>query len=138
MEKLRRSSDSIIKIEVNDEGDIITINLSDREFPNRFYKLYENTVNHVAEFEGRKEDFDNLTVEEQLNVDIEMHKAIMVDIDNVFGVGTCKKVFGDIVPDVVEITDFFEQIIPILRKYGQQRQNRISQKYSAGRKGGAR
>ncbi len=138
MEKIRRSSDSIVKIEVNDDGDIIAIDLSDREFPNRFYALFANLQHRVEEFEGKRGEIENLSVPEQICTDIEMHKAVMVDIDNLFGAGTCKKVFGDIVPDVAEITDFFEQLVPILQKYGKKRQDSINQKYSPARKGGAR
>jgi hypothetical protein len=138
MEKLVRNNDNIVKIEVNDEGEIITLNLADRDFPKRFYTLYENLTKRIEEYEKQRNAKEEMSIAEEIDADLEMHKAMMVDIDNLLGTGTCRKVFGNIVPDVDAVTDFFEQIIPIIQKYGNKRRKKISDKYSPARMGEAR
>lgn len=54
---------------------------------------------------------------EQLRIMIGKTNEIMSDIDRVFGERTCKKVFGEITPSPILITDFFDQIIPIAQRY---------------------
>lgn len=134
MEKLVRKT-SEITIEVNDDGEYIKVNLADQEFPRRFYGLFENVRKH---YEEMKEDskVKDLKPDEVMDAEIAMSKSVMADIDNMFGEGACRKIFGDIVPDVYAITEFFEALIPILKKYGEQRNNEIRGKYSANRRGG--
>lgn len=134
MEKLVRKT-SEITIEVNDDGEYIKVNLADQEFPRRFYGLFENVRKH---YEEMKEDsmVKDLKPDEVMDAEIAMSRSVMEDIDNMFGEGACRKIFGDIVPDVYAITEFFEALIPILKKYGEQRNKEIRGKYSADRKGG--
>lgn len=135
MEKLVRKS-SEIKIEVNDDGEYIVINLADREFPRRFLALFENVRKHCEEVLPSQENAEPMSVKELMDAEIEMARSVMTDIDNMFGEGACRKIFGDIVPDVYAFTEFFEALIPILQKHGMQRNMEIREKYSATRRGG--
>lgn len=135
MEKLKRKINNEIKIEVNDNGEYITINLADVEFPQKFMALFEGTQKQFSELSMRKEQYEMETPQRQLEYEIEISKSIMKNIDYLLGEGACKKVFGDIVPDIYAITDFFEELIPIMQKYGKQRNTTIQGKYSHNRKG---
>lgn len=138
MEKLNLQNDNVIKISVNDEDDLLVINLADRDFPNRFYQLIQHVEQNIAELEAKKDDIGTMGIREQIDADLAVHRTVMEDIDNLFGEETCKKVFGDIVPDISLILDFFDKLTPIIQKYSKKRNDRIQQKYSANRKGGAR
>ena len=61
--------------------------------------------------------------------------------DEVFGAGTCKKVFGDRAPGIYEFADFFTQLGALLKKYSAEKDAEIAEKiakYTAkyGRGGG--
>jgi len=133
MEKINLVSASGIKIEVNDKGDYITINLADRTFPKRFANAFDNIKKRYAEINQAKlPETDALAL---LDVEIETGRFIAEEIDRLIGAGTCQKVFGDIVPDMYAITEFFEQLVPIIQKCGRERNAQIRSKYSAGRRG---
>ena len=53
------------------------------------------------------------------------------------GERTCKKVFGEITPSPILITDFFDQIIPIAQRYANGRNKELWEKYSRERDGGS-
>ncbi|MBE5846241.1 MAG: hypothetical protein E7300_01015 [Lachnospiraceae bacterium] len=133
MERLNLNR-KVIRIEVNDDGDYIELNFGDADLPNRFMQLYSNLQTRL---EKLKEDAAALEgddkIKEQLEYYSTAHREIMADIDNLLGEGTCKKVFGDIVPDVDLVRELFEQLIPIINKYSA----KFSpvQKYSAQRQG---
>ena len=45
-----RVNTGVKRIEVNDDGDYITLSLSDNDFLNRFFALYENSQKMANEF----------------------------------------------------------------------------------------
>lgn len=138
MEKINLSSKNIVKVEVNDDGEHIAINLGDVDFPRRFEKLYRGLQEKMAEIQKDVARIDAMDAREQTEFMYNTHKEIMSGIDNLFGQDTCRKVFGDIVPDMALICEFFEQITPILKKYGKIRNSAIAGKYNPGRKGARR
>lgn len=135
MEKLNLRKNGEIKIEVNDDGEYIAINLADQSFVKRFYDMFMNIKKKYEEAQEKNEAIADNDVVGQLDFKIEVSKSVMLEIDNLFGEGTCKKVFGDIVPDMFAIKEFFEAITPIIQKFGNERNQRIAKKYSAGRRG---
>ena len=56
-------------------------------------------------------------------------------VDGLLGEGTCRKVFGDIVPSVDLYVDFINQLAPYFEKYGKERQKKLMQKYNPNRRG---
>lgn len=129
------------RIEVNDNGDYITLNFADQSFPTRFFAMLDRVLETTEAASPKeaeiKEKFtvgglDYTRAMAQLNEDI--HSAVVSEIDGFFGVDTCKHVFGDIVPGIDLIDDFFQQLMPYFQKYGQERTRRMS-KYSAERTG---
>ena len=129
--KLRVSTG--VKIEVNDEGDVIVARLNDNQFIERFYDIVE-TMEKVSEY-VESEEMKAKESREQLAIVSEKTKDIMSDIDNLFGAGSCEKVFGDIVPSAYALADFFDQLIPIFEEFASEKQKSIAAKYNRTRKG---
>lgn len=122
-----------IVIEVNDNGDTITINAEDQNFIDRFMNLQEMLDKSAKEMKNPA--LKDKGEHENIHLLIEKTKEIMSGIDELFGEGACRKIFGNIIPSPYLIGDFFEQITPIVRKYVDDRQKKIAEKYSNNRKG---
>ena len=139
-----RVNTGVKRIEVNDDGDYITLSLSDNDFLNRFFALYENSQKMANEFSSseaqirEKYQGDAETIysclREVLSIYTEAGKNMMSEVDNLFGAGTCQKVFGDITPSFELYYDFFEQLTPYLQEFAKEKTQRMS-KYSAARTG---
>lgn len=143
MEKIRVNT-GVKRIEVNDNGDYIALSLSDNDFLNRFFTLYENSqklaneyasseAQIIEKYQGAAETSE-ACLREVLSIYTEAGKSMMSEIDNLFGEGTCKKVFGDITPSFELYFDFFEQLTPYLQEFAKEKTQRMS-KYSAARTG---
>jgi len=116
------------RIEVNDNGDFIELPMRDQSFPTRFFEFIDKIT---ARYEGvSNAEVDLMSAEEQFRKMNEVAVENMKDIDELLGEGTCKKVFGDIVPDDFMIIEFFEQLTPFIHKYGKERRNEIKKKYA--------
>lgn len=133
MNKIRVNSG--IVVEVNDNGDTITVNAEDQYFIEKFLGLNEK-LHNIARTDTK--ELEEKSEREQIGVMIETTKEVMAEIDGLFGENTCKKVFGDIVPSPYLIADFFEQLTPIAAQYMDERQKIIASKYSRNRKGGSK
>lgn len=132
MENKIRVNSGIV-VEVNDNGDTITVNAEDQGFIEKFFSLNENLEKITTEVQA--EELKKKSEREQLHRIIDKTKEIMADIDSLFGENACRKVFGDIIPNPYLIADFFEQLTPIAEQYMDKRQKIISAKYSNKRKG---
>lgn len=129
------------RIEVNDDGDYIVLDFSDNSFPDRFFAMVDRVQERAnkavpeaekidAQHEKGSEGYMRATAALWRKV----HEEIMDEIDKFFGPGTCKKVFGDIVPGIELYEDFFSQLTPYFEQAGKERAQRMS-KYSAARTG---
>lgn len=139
-----RVSNGTKHIEVNDNGEYITLALGDQMFLNRildlldeFNGIQQDTKDRGAQIEAMPED----TAEQQMvkmramaDINLETHQRLKNRLDEVIGPDTCRKVFGDIVPAMEMYADFFEKLLPFIEKYAQERGKKIS-KYSPKRKG---
>lgn len=125
-----------IVVEVNDNGDTITVNAEDQGFIDKFFGLIDKleTLQKKAKVPELKEKSER----EQLHFSMDNTKEIMAEIDGLFGEDACKKVFGDIIPNPYLIADFFDQLTPIAKQYMDARQKKIAEKYSRRRKGSKR
>lgn len=129
------------KIEVNDNGDYIILNFADSSFVDRFFSMYDRIKQRADEAVPKAEEIDKqhqAGSEEHTRAAAALyrtlHEEIMGEVDGFFGAGTCKKVFGDIVPGIELYDDFFQQLMPYFEEYGKERAQRMS-KYSAARMG---
>lgn len=125
-----------IVVNVNDNGDTITINVEDQSFIDKLFGFY-NRIDSVAN-EMNTPEMEGKSEREQLDSVIEKTKEIMKDIDGMFGDNACKKVFGDIIPSPYLIADFFDQLVPIANQYMDERQKKIAERYNRKRKGGSK
>lgn len=129
------------RIEVNDDGDYITLNFADQSFPGRFFAMIDRVTDIAKEAEPKekelRETYPAGSVELARAVssfNMEFHTAVSKEIDGFFGADTCKRVFGDIVPGIDLIDDFFQQLMPYFQEFGKERAQKLS-KYSAARTG---
>jgi len=129
MEKIRVQSG--IEIEVNDAGETILVLAEDPNFADRFYGLAELFEKQKAEIEAPS--LNALPERERLQVYIQKMETVKVEIDNVFGEGCCRKVFGNICPSPLLVADFLAQISPIIKKNTDERQKKILDKYTPGK-----
>lgn len=137
MEKLRVDN-GLKKIEVNDNGEYIEFSISDNRFVEGLGELVDwmDSVSKQKNEEA-KEDTER-TIEDMLNKRKDKNKICQeacTRIDNLFGEGTCKKVFGNIEPDDYLIGDFIEKIMDLVNKFQKERKESIKNKYSNQRKG---
>lgn len=145
MDSLRINS-GIKNIEVNDNGDYISIPISDTSFFERFGDMMKNFERKQTEIEQQgkelsekhkdKSDDDVDMIVDTIELYSKLCKDVCIELDNLFGEGCCRKVFvGVEIPSVELIGDFFEQITPLLQKYAQERNQKINLMYSRNRKG---
>ena len=136
-----RVSTGAKRIEVNDDGDYIVLDFSDNSFPDRFFGMIDRVqelANEAApkekEIEAEHEKGSDGYMRATAALLRKVHEDIMSEVDGLFGAGTCKKVFGDIVPGIELYDDFFTQLMPYFEEAGKERVQRMS-KYSANRTG---
>lgn len=138
-----RVSTGAKRIEVNDNGDYIVLDFSDNSFPDRFFAMVDRVQERANEAvpEAEKIDMQHEKGSEgymraTAALWRKVHEDIMEEVDSFFGPGTCKKVFGNIVPGIELYDDFFNQLIPYFEQASKERAQRMS-KYSAARTGNA-
>ena len=139
-----RISTGAKRVEVNDDGECITLNLSDQSFLPRLAAVIGGFNAKLPEYEAHAKELDALTAEtEQDNFkklseisryNEKIHRDLMTEIDGVFQDEVCRKVFGDIVPAMDMFTEFFDQLSPYVEKFGRERAAKVS-KYSPNRTG---
>ncbi len=131
------------QIEVNDNGDVIVLNLSDNAFVNRFFSLYENMKKLAEESDEKEKEIrehykdssnDDALLRDTLDLYAQAGKKMKEEVDSLFGEGACKKIFGDITPAFELYLDFFEQLTPYLQEFAKEKTQRLN-KYSAARTG---
>lgn len=143
MEKLRVSS-LAKRIEVNEQGECITLNLDDQAFLPALMAIIEEFNAALPKYEQRAKELDAAPEETEaqrfeklrrsLAYNLEIHQRLKERIDGVFHDEVCRKVFGDIVPPVDAYAEFFELLAPYIQKYSRERARKMG-KYSAGRTG---
>lgn len=130
-----RVDSGVKRIEVNDNGDYIAVNISD----NSFFKRFDD---FVAWLNAKNEEADRIANDssgdftERFGEYDALCKEACAELDSLFGSGCCKKVFPDVEsPGMELIADFLDQIIPILQGFATERNQKITSKYSPNRKG---
>ena len=137
MENVKIRVESGIKINVNDAGDCIVANVNDNTFVENFYKLVETVDNLSKEMEPVEVEPEDVEAGKQyLDIIKEKTELITREIDVLFGQNACTKIFGEgVSPTGYAIADFFNQLIPIFEKYADEREKKISNRYTRRRKG---
>lgn len=124
---------SSLRISVNDAGDVILIPVEDTQFIDDFFGLLDAFSQASENIRKRTSGKETAA---QVKPVVEEMRGMMTRLDNLFGEGCCQKVFGNIVPTPYIMADFFDQMVPILNKYANDRQSKIAEKYNRNRRGG--
>lgn len=124
-----------IEVKVNDKGETIIMNVEDQQFTENFYQLLDKMEQANAHMNSDR--VKAMSEHDQLKESIQETKKVMTEIDRIFGENACRKVFGNIVPNMYLIADFFHKIEPIANKYMNKRREEINARYNRDRKGGA-
>lgn len=142
------------KIGVNDEGDYIELSVNDKNLTERFADLLkwmdEEGKNLEEKGKGLVEKHGNVPLMETdaegkriintpvvcdvIKEETDLYRRCCEKIDYVFGADTCRKVFGNVVPDEVLIWEFFEQMSTVLEKMSAERGEKISSFYDRRKK----
>lgn len=140
-----RVDTGVKKIEVNDEGETISLNFADQSFPARYFAMVDEFEASQSTFQKEAQELDKECEQNQLSdyersrkvaaFNLKVHQFFKDRVDGLFGEGTCRKVFGDIVPSVDLYVDFINQLAPYFEKYSKERQKKLMQKYNPKRKG---
>lgn len=134
-----------LKIEVNDNGDFIEISVWDKGLQKRLAGFVQKMKELQKDAVAKEQEIKNLTAENYnedevialLQYDAELSEVLAQEIDKVFGVGTSDKVFGvGVLPTLDTVTDFLNQLLPIVQEAMARRKNNINNKYGAHRRGG--
>lgn len=138
MEKIRIQR-NIKQIEVNDEGEFIVLDFDDLDLPYRYYrmvrKLEKDRAKFMNELAGKlKGKPSSVCTDEFVEAERQLNIYFRDAVDEVFGEGTCRKVYGDILPSIEMHADFLTQLTPYFEEYAKQRREKMS-KYNAGRTG---
>lgn len=123
---------SCLRVCVNDAGDVILIPIEDTQFIEDFSNMLEEFSEANEKIRSKASNLEGV---EQVKPIKEEIKGMMAELDRIFGEGSCKKVFGDIIPTPYAMAEFFDQMVPILEKYTNERQSKIAEKYSKNRRG---
>lgn len=116
------------RIEVNDAGECIEVAV-DTGFLERLQSFHDWLGEKRQEIEG-KEMVETAAI-------AQTYRESMEKVDALFGQNACRKVFGEgIIPDWDMITDFLNQMMPILEKMIDERQKKLTSKYNRSRRGG--
>lgn len=133
MENKIRVGTGVKKIEVNDDGEFILLPVADDGFVVQFYHLMDEIKAEAENIpEGNKEDIAGTLSSVEKVVEIE--KETKRKVDELFGEGTCRKVFGSILPSVDLFVEFFGAILPFFEEYKHSRAEKLK-KYGAQRTG---
>lgn len=140
MDKIRIQR-NIKRIEVNDNGDVIELDFDDLNLPYAFYGMIKKFETDRIKFtkelaEKLKDKSAEETADEYVAAERELNIYMRDAIDKVFGEGTCRKVYGDILPSVEMHLQFFDALRPYFEEEAKRRQAKMN-KYSARRLGDA-
>lgn len=143
-----RIDNCLKKVEVNDAGEYIEFSVANNDFFKAFFDLFRwfDEQENRKEIREMEKQADKIVSEDGENIDydaadnaLDIHKQIINEacekIDNIFGSGASRKIFGNVVPDEYMIAEFFEKINPLIEKYQKERGQSINKKYSKNRKG---
>lgn len=119
------------KIEVNDSGEYITLDLYDIGFMGHVLDLIKEFEGSVKNLSAQAETVSRESVDEVSELarkTAEECGKLAARIDEVFGADACRKIFGEGTPSLYELTDFFGQIGALLKKYSAEKDSEIAEK----------
>lgn len=130
-ETLRINVDNVV-LEVNDNGETITLPLGDERFTKRLYDYVSHMQDEAKSLDEKKDSDDIISI---VDANIGFHEKIKTEFNEMFGDRAYEKVYGDdILVGVEYIIQFIDQITPYIEKHQKNRAEKLT-KYSADRVG---
>lgn len=144
-------------IAIRDEEDdqvvtVLRINVSDARSADKFAHIIDqlNSISERcdAEMKRWKEEHSSQTLitgekDNDIKIALDINnirvkylKEIIAALDDLFGEGTIRNIYGDIVPDETALFEFVEQVIPVMNNLFGRRFEQMKQKYNTRRRGG--
>lgn len=119
-EKVIYKKDGVKRIQVNEEGDFIEIDLMDIELPFKVDKtrkelIRQNSIfnNMIRSLEKQYKDNENLLRTKEYEAEVNYCKKCREVLDGLLGNGACQKIFGD-TNRYAMFDDYFEQLSEVL------------------------
>ena len=142
----------ILRIKVNEYGDVLRLDSSDLSIFNRFHALYKRLdeladnanmeVDQVVEKYKDEEEVNVDMVHDYVSLTIRYSESVMQELNAIFGADFTVKVFRenyelnpDFVPDELVLTELIEALIPVMEKAYGERVQRNKSKYNANKRG---
>lgn len=121
------------KIEVNDAGEYIVLDLYDIGFTGSILGLIKEFEGSAKNLSAHAEAVSRESVDEICELARKSEEEcgkFAARIDEVFGADACRKIFGERTPGIYELADFFGQIGELIKKYGDERIEKYKEKYA--------
>lgn len=113
-----RVKSNVIKIEVNDLGDTISLR-KDAEFVDALVRFNDGYQRMAKAFQQEYSSIDKSDIKKINDLVYAFSKQLHDDFDDLFGEDACKKVFGegikDVLPSADAVADFFTQLAPYIK-----------------------
>lgn len=113
-----RVKSNVIKIEVNDLGDTISLR-KDTEFVDALVRFNDGYQRMAKAFQQEYSSIDKSDIKKINDLVYAFSKQLHDDFDDLFGDDACKKVFGegikDVLPSADAVADFFTQLAPYIK-----------------------
>lgn len=141
-----RANTGLTEIEVNDNGDKIQFSISDNVFLagfSDFTKWFLESKDKVDKLRGQSggvaetDDIEKSlsNFESVFSAQEELSKQTLDKLEDMFGEGTCEKIFGDISPTFVCVADVVFQLMAEISEITKKDTLFYESKYSRNRKG---
>ena len=135
-----RANTGLVDIEVNDNGDKISFSISDNDFLKQlsdFFEWFFETKEEIEKFESKKESESSEFKDFKLLISAQegLSKQAMGNLDDLFGDGTSKKIFGAISPTFVCVVDVIIQLSEEIERITKEHNQYFASRYSRSRKG---
>lgn len=139
-----RANTGLKTIEVNDNGDTISLSIADNNFLAAFsdftkwlFDSDEKIKKMAGEYnEAAEEDKNNLKAFDKLLAEQkDLSEQALSKLESLFGEGACKKIFGEISPNLECVIDIVVQIMKEIKRFSSERNQYIAGRYSRSRKG---
>lgn len=135
-----RANTGSVDIDVNDSGDKISFFISDNEFLKKlsaFFEWFFSSKEEIEKLEVKEESKSNEFKEFNLLISAQegLSKQAIEKLDEFFGDGTSKKIFGDISPTFVCVVDIIFQLAEEIERIAEEHNKSFENRYSRRRKG---
>ena len=132
---------NIKRIEVNDNGEYIELDFDDLDLPYRYYGMLKRMGKDREEFLHKLSDsLKGKTDDEAKDIMVDAERELNIYfrdmVDDVFGEGTCRKCYGDILPSYELHMQLFDALKPFFEAEAERRRVKMD-RYSARRTGDA-